>query len=65
MRVSLFFHVLLLCTLWELCALFSSIYCFLLIKKKKKKETEKEPILLTYTICVCFEKKEKRYSIET
>ena len=25
-----------MCTLWELCALFSSIYCFLLIKKKKK-----------------------------
>ena len=28
--------VLLLCTLWEPCALFSSIYYFLLIKKKKE-----------------------------
>ena len=38
MRVSLcfpFFFVLLLCTLWEPCARFSSIYCYLPIKKKK------------------------------
>ena len=30
-----FFFVLLLCTIWEPCARFSSIYCYLPIKKKK------------------------------
>ena len=39
MRVSWCSLVLLLCTLWEPCALFSSIYYFLQIKKKKKKDT--------------------------
>ena len=38
MRVSWCSLVLLLCTLWEPCALFSSIYYFLPIKKKKKKK---------------------------
>ena len=39
-RVPYFFLVLvlLLCTFWELCALFLFKYCFLLIKKKKKKK---------------------------
>ena len=37
MRVSWCSLVLLLCTLWEPCALFSSIYYFLPIKKNKNK----------------------------